>query len=109
MQPNGCILVPAAQIPSKRHYHGIRRRTPASRADHFFSKRPCSKVDDPVMASQNSAPSRPATAENLGEDRYESGLPRSITPTSLQQYHRADRESPNPGDFHATLLQVDGR
>src|SRR3989442_15325199 len=54
MQPHGCILVPAAQIPKQNATTMVFAANPALKSRSLLQvKRPCPKVDDPVMASQN--------------------------------------------------------
>ena len=110
MQPNGCILVPASQIPKQNATTMVFAANPALKSRSLLQvKRPCPKVDDPVMASQNlctkQARDRLRTSEEIAMNQ---AFEVDHADVFANNIHRADRESPNPGDFHAALLQVDG-
>src|SRR5438309_10096962 len=109
MQPNGCILVPAAQIPKQNATTMVFAANPALRSRSLFQvKRPCAKVDDPVMASQNlctkQARDRLRTSEKIAMNQAFEVDHADIFANNI---HRADRESPISGDFHVAPHQVD--
>lgn len=103
--------MPVSQIPKQNATTMVFAANPAIKSRSLLQvKRPCPEVDDPVMASQNlcakQARDRLRTSEEIAMNQ---AFEVDHADVFANNIHRADRELPNPGNFHAALLQVDGR